>query len=62
MRKFIISAIATAALIAIACETTANTLLSAPKFVATAPSADTLSVHSSHDGSPRRPGHAAVFM
>jgi hypothetical protein len=60
MRKLIISAIATAALIAIACETAASTLLSAPQFASTAPSVS-MSVHASHGGSPRH-GHATLFM
>jgi hypothetical protein len=62
MRKLIISAIATAALVVIACESAANVLLSGPQFAFTAPTADTLSVHASHDGRPLRHGNAALFM
>jgi hypothetical protein len=62
MRKLIISAITTAALFAIACETAANTLLSGSQVAFVTPSAHTLSVHASHDGAPRRPGHASLFM
>ena len=61
MRKLIISAIASAALIAIACESAANAFLSGPQFASTAPSVN-LSVHASHDGSPLRHGHASLFM
>ena len=62
MRKLIISAITTAALIAIACESTANALRSGSQVAYAAPSPHTLSVHAGHDGVPTRPGHASLFM
>jgi hypothetical protein len=62
MRKLIISVITTAALISIACESASTALLSGSQVAATAPSVYTLPVHASHDGAPRRPGHASLFM
>jgi hypothetical protein len=62
MRKLVISAIATAALIAMACESASTALLSGSQVAATASSDHTLSVHASHDGAPRRSGHASLFI
>jgi hypothetical protein len=61
MRKLVITALTTAALITIAGATSADAV--DPSHLA-APTAGvhTLSVHVSHDGRPLRPGHTPLFM